>query len=284
MALYAFILFGVGNILTILRQSTVALLCLMGGCIIAYITGYMTVMGLCGVFGVWGLSRGFRDDHLKLSRWGWWAVFAATLLAFINLSLHEYPGFTNILFYDQVFISDASKPYSMFLNFDKVTMGLALAIGAGVFMQEKMPDLTALKNTALILGACCLAILGPSLVSGYVRVDIKVPSIGLIWGLNNLIFVCFAQEVLYRGFLQKHLQEKFKQWNRSPLWGLVISSIVFGLEHYKGGMLYVLLAIIAGLFYGYAYYKTGRVTMAILVHFGLNLVHFIFFTYPAATS
>ncbi len=41
------------------------------------------------------------------------------------------------------------------------------------------------------------------------------------------------------------------------------------------------LATIAGLFYGYAYWKTNRLEASILVHFGLNLIHFVAFSYPA---
>jgi membrane protease YdiL (CAAX protease family) len=43
----------------------------------------------------------------------------------------------------------------------------------------------------------------------------------------------------------------------------------------------VLLATIAGLFYGAAYLRTRRIEGAILTHFALNAAHFLAFTYPA---
>ena len=42
----------------------------------------------------------------------------------------------------------------------------------------------------------------------------------------------------------------------------------------------VIFAFIAGIGYGYAYQKSWKIETAILVHFGVNITHFIFFTYP----
>ena len=60
----------------------------------------------------------------------------------------------------------------------------------------------------------------------------------------------------------------------------MIVSILFGLMHYMGGIKYIFLATIAGIGYGWIYNKTQYIESAIASHFCLNLVHFIFFTYP----
>jgi membrane protease YdiL (CAAX protease family) len=44
---------------------------------------------------------------------------------------------------------------------------------------------------------------------------------------------------------------------------------------------YVALSTIAGLFYGFAYWKTKRIEASMLVHFGTNAIHFFAFSYPA---
>ncbi|AFD19444.1 MULTISPECIES: CPBP family glutamic-type intramembrane protease [spotted fever group] len=44
---------------------------------------------------------------------------------------------------------------------------------------------------------------------------------------------------------------------------------------------YIALSTICGFFYGYAYYKTGKILCSVIVHFGLNLCHVLLFTYPA---
>jgi hypothetical protein len=45
--------------------------------------------------------------------------------------------------------------------------------------------------------------------------------------------------------------------------------------------MYVALATIAGLGYGWIYQRTGRIEASILTHFALNAVHFFAFSYPA---
>lgn len=61
----------------------------------------------------------------------------------------------------------------------------------------------------------------------------------------------------------------------------MLSSLLFGLAHFKAGLAYMIFASIAGAFYGLTYQKTRRILCSILVHFGVNLIHLIFFTYPA---
>jgi membrane protease YdiL (CAAX protease family) len=43
---------------------------------------------------------------------------------------------------------------------------------------------------------------------------------------------------------------------------------------------YVLAATVAGLGYGWAFLRTGRIEAAIAVHFAVNAVHFLLFAYP----
>ena len=102
-----------------------------------------------------------------------------------------------------------------------------------------------------------------------------------LWALNNLFFVCVAEECLFRGLIQgslTNLVPNIFRWKWLPL---VVSSSLFGLDHYEGGLPYILLAAFAGIFYGYAYWKTNKIKSSIFVHFGLNFTHFLFFSYPS---
>lgn len=62
---------------------------------------------------------------------------------------------------------------------------------------------------------------------------------------------------------------------------VILVGVLFGLAHVGGGYTYAMLATVAGIGYGYAYYRSGRIETAILTHFLLNAVHAVFFTYPA---
>ena len=117
----------------------------------------------------------------------------------------------------------------------------------------------------------------------YVHSDIKWPSFTPIWILVNLFFVCMAEEVLCRRVIQHQLASvlKIKYGNYIAIF---ISAVIFGLIHYQGGIKYILLASLAGLFYGHIYDKTKEIRSSILLHFSLNIIHFLFFTYPLLFS
>jgi membrane protease YdiL (CAAX protease family) len=59
---------------------------------------------------------------------------------------------------------------------------------------------------------------------------------------------------------------------------------LFGLAHWGGGARYAMLASVAGLGYALVYARVRRVEASILVHFAVNAVHFVGFTYPALAS
>jgi membrane protease YdiL (CAAX protease family) len=84
--------------------------------------------------------------------------------------------------------------------------------------------------------------------------------------LGILFFTAWPEEFLFRGLLQNFLTRTFKnQWT-----GLVIASAIFGLSHIVHAPYpnwkYVLLATIAGLFYGHAWMKTGSLLPGALIH------------------
>jgi membrane protease YdiL (CAAX protease family) len=115
---------------------------------------------------------------------------------------------------------------------------------------------------------------------GYVKFDMKFPPQTYVFALNNLILVCIAEEAFFRGYIQKYLTSFCTRYQFSKLLALAIASILFGFRHLAGGPAFIGLSAIAGLFYGAAYMKTGRIEASIITHFGLNLIHFLFFSYP----
>jgi len=84
--------------------------------------------------------------------------------------------------------------------------------------------------------------------------------------LGNLLFTAWPEELLFRGLIQNLLSRTL----RSPLAGLLVASVVFGLAHLNNGPFpnwrYVFLATIAGLFYGRVWQKTGSLTASAIVH------------------
>ncbi len=208
-------------------------------------------------------------------------AYAVALLLSFAMSSHLVPGFSNLPVYQTVTFAADSVPFTMYLNFDKTVVGLFIYL---FFLKPNALPWAWRRNvpvTGAVLVCLVLAIMPLALAIGYVRFDPKFPELGWVWMLNNLFFVCLAEEGLFRGFIQGGLAHWLPKKRGWPYVAIAIAAVLFGLAHYKGGIAYVLLAGFAGLFYGYAYHKTSRIECSMLVHFGLNLIHFLFFSYPA---
>jgi membrane protease YdiL (CAAX protease family) len=97
--------------------------------------------------------------------------------------------------------------------------------------------------------------------------------------LGILFFTAWPEEFLFRGLLQNLLARASK----SDLAGWWTASILFGFSHitnmYFPNWRYVLLASIAGFFYGWTWRKTGSIFASALVHAAVDSTwHFFFRT------
>ena len=101
-----------------------------------------------------------------------------------------------------------------------------------------------------------------------------------IWILVNLFFTCLAEEAIFRRLIQQRIYDPVSG-KYALLVSLLVASLAFGLAHYNGGVLYILLASVAGLFYGYIYYITKIIESAMFLYVLFNLTHLLLFTYPS---
>lgn len=243
------------------------------------LTGVVAPVGLLAVATFTGLAAWFY--HGRLPVWGRGLVGLALLVFAAALMLHRVPGFANHRVMDAVRFTPDARPFSLYLNFDKTLIGLAL-IGWGAMRVRAWRDWRALLRTALPMAAgLVVLLLGLSLAAGYVRWAPKWPAETWLWAAVNLGFVCLAEEALFRGFIQAELQRAWGGFRRGPLAALAVAALLFGLAHAAGGATYVALATVAGLGYGWIYQRTGRIEAPMLVHWTVNTVHFLLFTYPA---
>lgn len=90
-------------------------------------------------------------------------------------------------------------------------------------------------------------------------------------------FTAVPEELLFRGVLQNTLGKAFS----SEGTGWIVASIIFGFSHIANGRFpnwkYVLLATIAGLFYGYAWRKSRSIFPGALVHAAVDGMWFLLF-------
>jgi len=97
--------------------------------------------------------------------------------------------------------------------------------------------------------------------------------------LGILFFTAWPEEFLFRGLLQNMLSRA----SNSELAGWWTASILFGFSHITNmgfpNWRYVVLATIAGFFYGWTWRKTGSIFASALVHAAVDATwHFLFRT------
>ncbi|MGD2169741.1 MAG: CPBP family intramembrane metalloprotease [Chlamydiota bacterium] len=216
-----------------------------------------------------------RQDEKKVSIYD-----LLILLIGVGMTLHVFKGFNNWIMIEKYSISDDALPFTMRFAFDKATLGIFLL----AFIISLNKDFFGLKkivlNVLLFTSILCLILFPISTHFHFAKFDPKFPAISLQWILNNLFIVSVSEEVFFRGFLQAKLSTVFN-FRFGSFFALIVASTVFGLCHYSGGGLYIVLASFSGMIYGLSFLVSQRIEAAILTHFSLNAVHFFLFTYPA---
>jgi membrane protease YdiL (CAAX protease family) len=203
------------------------------------------------------------------------ALFVLTALA---LRLHLAPGFNNPPALDGV-VSAGAAPFKAYLNLDK-TLSAVWVVAAIAWLDLAGPTIRRLGIGALIGTATFALLAALALGAGVVRVEPKVPAIAWLWALNNVLLVCFAEEVFFRGYIQAGLARLLAGRRGADWIAITIAAVLFGFSHFGQGLALQLLSIVAGFGYGIAYRRAG-LPGAIAAHAALNVGHFLLLTYPA---
>ncbi len=247
--------------------------------ILGFIARHVTLYALVPIILLAITTQILRRKHLPL--WMQALAGAALVILSLGLSAHLFPGFYNLKVIDSARISADGIPFTLYLNFDKTLVGLFILGELHQLIRTREAWIPMLRGTLpravpIILGTAVL-----SLVFQFVRIDPKVPDILPIWAAANLFLVCLAEEGLFRGFIQKYLTEILQHVRYGKVIALFAASLLFGLAHFAGGTLYVVLSTVAGLGYGWVYLKTESIEASMITHFLLNLFHILLLTYPA---
>ena len=242
----------------------------------ALLTGSLSPIALVPILGLLGLS------YLHLNVEQAQSFFLLTLIAScLAFGLHVLPGFHNQEYLAAYQLNHNSAPFSIWFNYDK-SMAALILLGT-LFHKELLRSTEQwfefFKTILPIIAIGLPSIYTIGLLLGYAHFDWSPSPTFWPWALKNLFFTVIAEEILFRGLIQRELSKRLKG-KSSNFIAIGLAALLFGLAHYAGGTQYIILSTIAGLVYGYAYYKTGRIEGAILAHFLLNAIHFIFFSYP----
>jgi membrane protease YdiL (CAAX protease family) len=228
-----------------------------------------------------GLLAALAGGAAAAPRWRPALAVAAGVLA-LAMSLHLLPGFhAPVLLHDVRFTSDAA-PFTLALGFDKAAAGLLLLAAFGARSASWRQLAGQGPALALAAAATAAASIGVAMAAGYVRFAPKWPDAAPVFLVANLCFTCVAEEAFFRGMIQERLM-RLADTRRQAAWrwiAVLVSAGVFGLAHAGGGATWMAVATVAGLGYAAIYARTRTLEGPILVHFAVNAVHFLGFTYP----
>lgn len=194
------------------------------------------------------------------------------LFIVINLLSHFVPGFNEVNIVSHARTGEMGGEYSLSYNFDKALIPFVLlAVMPSLFTNRPLRHprrcywfllATSVPILLLMITAC-----------GSLKVDIYVPPWIEHFMLDNLFFICLAEEALYRGYLQRRLSLFL-----GTEAGLLASAAIYGLSHLAEGGVMVIIASILGIILGLAWMWSGRLWVPTLFHFVFNLLQLLFFT------
>lgn len=150
----------------------------------------------------------------------------------------------------------------------------------------------AVKMTLIFMVVFALPI---GLPTGFIAFNVKQAAAAeYIAGIVGTAFlIALPEEILFRGIIQKLIEKHLPEKKHIAL---ILASIVFGLSHgnnndppflelslgFLGAFsipwVYIVLATIAGWFYGKTYQRTGNLAAAALVHTLVDCIWWLFFS------
>lgn len=200
-----------------------------------------------------------------------------TILLDTCLFLRKIPGFVNLQIYQDI---QLSSNLTLLINFslEKQLVSCFLVL----FAISPIRTLSEWKNMFVKIYPYIILflvlIVTIAVMIGYAVFDPKMPDNTIIRALNKLFYTCLVEEVFFRGFIQNNIISCLKKYRHKNIISLIITSLLFGIAHLRKGIVFVLLAFIAGIFYGFVYIKSKRIEASILAHFCLNFIRLIFFS------
>ena len=178
---------------------------------------------------------------------------------------HQVPGIETVPLYSKWW-EYGSKLLAFNFPLDKAYAGLLLGLIAAQFHPQKQ-DWRYIWLLPLGIASLLLLVL----LLGH-RIQITIPHYAAAFLFVNLMETCFAEELFFRGALQRELMLYL-----APMPAIVIAAILFGLVHVYRGWEFFLLTTLSGLLHGFIYRRTGMLSLSVLSHFVVNCAWIMLF-------
>lgn len=209
------------------------------------------------------------------------ALAAVVVLFGLVLISHNISGFDNHELLDYIKMSRDSFMMPLYYNVDKALVGVLILGLTHRVISSGTELVNVLKKTFLPTLLLLSFLILVAFSMRFIIFDPKWPGLTIVLRITASVFIgSFAEEVYFRGFIQKNLTEYLGKFNHGYLISIFATSLFFGLMHLSGGLRYFILTSIASAGFGWVYHKTQRVEASILTHAVVNIGNFLLFTYP----
>jgi membrane protease YdiL (CAAX protease family) len=178
---------------------------------------------------------------------------------------HQVPGIETVPLYSKWW-EYGSKLLAFNFPLDKAYAGLLLGLIAAQFHPQKQ-DWRYIWLVPAGVGSLILLVH----LIGH-PIQFTVPQYAAAFLFVNLMETCFAEELFFRGALQRELMLYL-----APVPAIVITAILFGLVHIHSGWEFFILATLSGLLHGFIYRRTGMLSLSVLSHFLVNCAWIMLF-------
>lgn len=239
----------------------------------------------------------WRGASRPLWRRGAWAV---TVLLALALAGHAVPGFAQPQWLPEIGPALDGHTVPLRVALDRGVAGLVLYLllarhvvaddraeaqaGDAVDRWGRPGGWRALARGAGV-GLATAAVVIPVAYLGFgLAPDPKLPPWAGPWLVVQTAFVALPEEAFFRSLCHEPLRRAWQGWRYARIGPIVVTAVLFGVAHAGGGAALVLLALLAGIGYGWAYLRGGGVEAAIVAHVTLNAVHAFGFSYPWPTA
>jgi len=214
----------------------------------------------------WLLFRAARVDPEQHGNWRDWFILLVLGLA-VDLRWFESAWPSGLRALNELLLVDAGL-YGF--------LAIRQLNGAGFDFHLRWSDWkTGLRE--LLFFAPLVLVLGLAL--GFIHPHRNLPGMGsaIVRWLAIFLFTAAPEELFFRAWVQNLLERRIGRWS-----ALIVASILFGLSHFNKrsahfNWRYVVLATIAGIFYGRAWRENRRVPASTITHASVDWIWSLWF-------
>ena len=207
------------------------------------------------------LAQAMRADSAQRGNWRDFLVLATLGLA-VDLRWFEGAWPAHLAIFSKIILLDAGI-YGF--------IALRQLDGVGFDLRLRLRDVGIGLREVVLYTPLALAL---GLVLGFLHVHRTWPGLGPIasaW-IFTFFFIAVPEELFFRGWLQNLLERRM---GRTP--ALLLTAVLFGLSHFNKRAIgfnwrYVVLAAVAGFFYGRAWRRERRVGASAITHASVDAI------------